>query len=114
MRYNVIPTPHFKKSAKVLLKRFGSLKSELRELETILQENPLHGIPLGNNSFKIRLAIKSKGKGKSGGARVITYVVTKESEIYLLEIYDKSKFSSIDDKIFQKLIAEIVTAKGIK
>lgn len=48
--------------------------------------------------YKIRLAIKSKGKGKSGGARVITYVLTDNNEIYLLTIYDKSEFDSIDDK----------------
>jgi hypothetical protein len=49
-----------------------------------LQDNPTAGISLGNSTYKIRIAIKSKGSGKSGGARVITYVVTAEKEVYLL------------------------------
>jgi hypothetical protein len=62
---------------------------------------------LGNNAFKVRLAIKSKGKGKSGGARVITYLITEDKEVYLLTIFDKSELDSIDDKILKKIIAEI-------
>ena len=62
---------------------------------------------MGNNAFKVRLAIKSKGKGKSGGARVITYLITEDKEVYLLTIFDKSELDSIDDKILKKIIAEI-------
>ena len=57
-----------------------------------------------NDSYEIRIAIKSKGKGKSGGARVITYVVTDNNEVYLLTIYDKSEFDSIDDKTIKAII----------
>jgi len=57
-----------------------------------LIEESESGIPLVNNTFKIRLGIKSKDKGKRGSARVITYVVTEENDIYLLTIYDKSEF----------------------
>jgi mRNA-degrading endonuclease RelE of RelBE toxin-antitoxin system len=86
MSYNVISTTRFIKEAKKLLKRYTSLKSELISLNTTLQNNPNMGVPLGNNTYKIRLAIKSKGKGKSGGARIITYSVTADREIYLLTI----------------------------
>ena len=58
--------------------------------------------------YKIRLAIKSKGKGKSGGARVITYVLTDNNEIYLLTIYDKSEFDSIDDKTIKSIIQSLI------
>jgi hypothetical protein len=59
---------------------------------------------MGNNTYKIRLSVKSKGKGKSGGARVISYLVTENKEVYLLLIYDKSEFENVDDKILQKII----------
>ena len=63
--------------------------------------------PLGNNTFKIRIAIKSKGKGKSGGARIITFLVTENREIYLLTIYDKSEFDNLDDKILKSIIESL-------
>ncbi len=55
-----------------------------------LKENPVQGTPLGNNCFKIRIAISSKGKGKRGGARVITHIVISDDTVYMLSIYDKS------------------------
>ncbi len=104
MNFNVIPTDKFKKEAKKLIRKFPSLKNELRELTKILSETPATGKSLGNQVYKIRLAIKSKGKGKSGGGRVITYVVTENKEIYLVLIYDKSEFENVDDKTLQSLI----------
>ncbi len=62
------------------------------------------GTPLGNNLYKIRLSITSKRKGKSGGARVITYLKTGEGNIYLLTIYDKSEKDTIYDKEIQKIL----------
>jgi hypothetical protein len=59
---------------------------------------------LGKNTYKIRLSIKSQGKGKSGGARVITYLITENEEIYLLIIYDKSEYDNVDDKLLQQII----------
>jgi mRNA-degrading endonuclease RelE of RelBE toxin-antitoxin system len=50
------------------------------------------------------VAIKSKGKGKSGGSRVITYVVSENEEVYLLTIFDKSEFDTIDDKSIEQII----------
>ncbi len=78
MGFEVIPTAIFKKEAKRLIKKFPSLKEELIELDRLLTDSPKSGIDLGHNTFKIRLGIKSKGKGKRGGGRVITYVLTKE------------------------------------
>ena len=72
----------------------------------VLSSNPESGTPLGNNTYKIRIAIKSKGK--SGGARVITYVISENQEIYLLTIYDKSEFGSIDDKIIKNIVKTLL------
>ncbi len=107
MNFSVIPSEKFKKEAKRLIKKFPSLKQELTYLNTILEKNPETGVPLGNDTYKIRLAIKSKGKGKSGGARVITYLVTDNKEVYLLTIYDKSELDSIDDKTIKGIIESL-------
>ena len=104
MGFNVIPTDVFKKEAKRLIKKFPSLKEELRELDQLLTENPKSGVDLGHNTYKIRLGIHSKGKGKKGGGRVITYVLTKEREVYLLIIFDKSEKETIDNKTIKSII----------
>lgn len=107
MNYKVIPTPRFKRQAKKLLKKYSSLSAELQAFERDLMANPAQGQSLGQNSYKVRVAVKSKGKGKSGGLRVITYLITEEQEIYLLTIYDKSEMESIDNKTLKEMIKEI-------
>ena len=104
MKYSVIPSQKFKKDFKRLSKKYPSLRTELLELNTELEENPTHGIHLGNNTYKIRLAIKSKGKGKSGGSRVITYIISENEEVYLLTVYDKSEFDTLDAKSIEQII----------
>jgi mRNA-degrading endonuclease RelE of RelBE toxin-antitoxin system len=111
MNYKVIPVDKFKKETKRLIKKYPSLKSELTELAASLSIEPTQGTALGNNVFKIRVSIKSKGKGKSGGARIITYVISPQKEVYLLTIYDKAEFDSIDDKMLRRIIAVIQTEK---
>ncbi len=111
MSYKVIPVDKFKREAKRLVKKYPSLKIELAEIAESLSEEPTLGTSLGNDTYKIRVSIKSKGKGKSGGARIITYVVTPQKEIYLLTIFDKAEFDSIDDKTLRRIIAVIPTEK---
>lgn len=72
MSYKVNTILLFDKQAKRLSKKYPSLKNDLSALINALAEEPEQGTPLGNNFYKIRLAITAKGKGKSGGARVIT------------------------------------------
>src|ERR1700742_3065927 len=97
MSFNILPTPGFKRELKKLFKKYSSLKSDLSELFVSLEKDPTLGQPLGNNCFKIRMAISSKNKGKSGGARVITYVQIVDETIFLLSIYDKSDTDTITD-----------------
>jgi mRNA-degrading endonuclease RelE of RelBE toxin-antitoxin system len=104
MSYSIVPSGRFKKEAKRLIKKYPSLKIELRQLNQDLLKNPTLGTPLGNQTYKLRISIKSKGKGKSGGARVITYIVTENSEVYLLTIYDKAELDAIDDKSLKSII----------
>ncbi|TJZ53591.1 hypothetical protein FAZ15_16270 [Sphingobacterium olei] len=107
MSYSVITIRAFDRQAKRLLKKFPSLKSELLELVTVLKEKPAYGTDLGNNCFKVRLAMASKGKGKSGGARVITHFYVSEDTVILLSIYDKSEKASISEKQILLLLQQI-------
>ena len=111
MSYSVIPIEKFKKEAKRLVKKYPSLKKKLSELSSLLQATPTAGTSLGNNTFKIRIAIKSKGTGKSGGARVITYVVIENKDVYLLTIYDKADLDSVDDNTLRKVVKSIKAGK---
>ena len=83
MNYNILYSDKFEIQVKKLSKKYSSLKNDLKKFEDDLSRNPKQGTSLGNNTYKIRLAIKSKGKGKSGGAIIITYVITKNLEIYI-------------------------------
>jgi mRNA-degrading endonuclease RelE of RelBE toxin-antitoxin system len=72
-----------------------------------LEINPKIGNEILQNCYKIRMAITSKGKGKSGGARVITYIYVQEETVYLLSIYDKSEHPTISDAVIRELIKNI-------
>jgi len=104
MNYSVLTIAPFDKQLKRLVKKYPSLKAEIKSLITQLQLEPNKGTSLGNDCYKIRLAISSKGKGKSGGARVITYLAITASEVYLISIYDKSQQSDIEDKELLRLV----------
>ena len=98
MNYRIILSNSFLKEAKRLAKKYRSFKEDLEILQNELQRNPYSGIDLGNGLRKVRMAIKSKGRGKSHGARVITYLLLvseEESEINLLTIYDKAERENI-------------------
>jgi hypothetical protein len=107
MIYKVKSIAVFEKQTKRLIKKFPLLKKELLELVQELKENPEHGTPIGKNCFKIRIAIASKGKGKSGGARVITYFVVTETTVFLISIYDKSEKENITNKELDELLMYI-------
>ncbi|MBK9257445.1 MAG: type II toxin-antitoxin system RelE/ParE family toxin [Saprospiraceae bacterium] len=107
MSYNIIAVPTFRKELKRLSKKYHSLKSDLTVLFESLEENPMQGTPLGQNCYKIRLAIASKGKGKSGGARLITNIVIDENTVYLLSIYEKSEKENLSDKELQELLKNV-------
>ncbi|MDB5013837.1 MAG: hypothetical protein JWQ25_2039 [Daejeonella sp.] len=107
MSYSVRTLEVFEKQTKRLIKKYPSLKNELLELVGQLKENPEIGTPIGNSCYKIRLAIASKGKGKSGGARVIINIVLTANNVYLLAIYDKSEKENLSPKELQELLKEV-------
>jgi len=106
MKYKVSAISNFRKEAKRLIKKYPLLKNELIELGEQLEENPTQGTSIGNNCYKIRLAIASKGKGKSGGARIITYIFVAQTTVFLLSIYSKSEKENISDAELKELLKQ--------
>lgn len=112
MKYIFDTFPDFNKSFKKLLKKYKSLKSDLENLREEIQENPDIGVSLGEGLRKIRLNITSKNKGKSGGARLITYEVVVQIEkedttrIYFVDIYDKSEYEAVNLSVLKEIIKE--------
>jgi len=105
--YQVETIEHFEREAKRLKKKFPSLKAEISALIDSLEENPFQGTAMRDGFYKIRLGIKSKGKGKRGGARVITCVKVVAETVFLVSIYDKSEQSDIADGELTRLLTEI-------
>lgn len=105
MSYNVFTISPFDRQLKRLVKKFPSLKAEYAQLIKNLETDPIQGATLPNSCYKIRVAIKSKGKGKSGGTRVITHVKVIESNVFLLSIYDKSEQVDLTDKEIKYLLS---------
>lgn len=112
MQFVYLPT--FVKRLKELSKKYPSIKNDLSHLLKELDTNPEMGMSLGKGCYKVRLIIKSKNRGKSGGARLITCVKIKMDTIYFLTIYDKSDQDTISDselETFIKYIAKLQSAK---
>jgi mRNA-degrading endonuclease RelE of RelBE toxin-antitoxin system len=104
MSYNVIITSEFAKETRRIAKKHIGIKADIARLIADLEINPTIGTDLGRNFFKIRVPISGTNKGKSGGARVITYVILNQDTVLLTEIYLKSEHSSADvDIIIQRL-----------
>jgi hypothetical protein len=104
MNFRVKTIPYFDRQAKRLSRKYASFKQELAELFDSLEVDPKQGTALGNDCYKIRVAIKSKGKGRGGGARAITYVIAVKEDVYLLTVFDKSEKDNISDKELQELL----------
>jgi mRNA-degrading endonuclease RelE of RelBE toxin-antitoxin system len=117
MNVEVRVTKNFKKKAKSLIKKYPSFLVDLKLLEEKLIENPMLGEPLGKNLYKIRLRISAKGRGKSGGGRVITYleneilaaaeISVEQITVNLLTVYDKSERETISDKELKAFIKNL-------
>ena len=103
--YEVRSTPRFRAALKRLHKKYPSVATDVQHLVAELEMKPTIGSALGQNCYKIRLAISSKGRGKSGGARVITYVVTANQRVVLLTIYDKSDRENLAPGELDELVA---------
>ena len=94
---NIRISEDFRVAYKRLKKRHKSLEADFERLLASLLQDPIQGVELEGGARKVRLAITSKGRGKSGGARVIIRVRIIADELQLLYIYDKADFENISD-----------------
>jgi mRNA-degrading endonuclease RelE of RelBE toxin-antitoxin system len=104
MSYKIVPTHTFDRELKRLAKKHRSIKTHVGELGEQLEENPTMGDKVIENCYKILMAITSKNKGKSGGARVITYIYVDQETVFLLSIYDKGEQEDISNQELKELI----------
>ena len=110
MKLEIIRSEYFTKEFKRLAKRYRSLVDDYEALLKSLKSNPMQGVEIAPNIRKIRMAVTAKGRGKSGGARVITFnalVTEQEGTIYLLLIYDKADTSNVKINVVKKIIQEM-------
>jgi mRNA-degrading endonuclease RelE of RelBE toxin-antitoxin system len=107
MNFSITLTDTFSNHLKQLAKKYPSIKEDFKKLLSELSANPLSGISLGKNCFKVRMNIASKKKGKSGGARVITYLKIEDKKITLLDIYDKAEKDALSDKELRALLKKV-------
>lgn len=107
MSYNIRTIPQFDKQLKRLVKKHPSFQKDFSSFIPTLREHPTDGVSIGKNCFKIRIAISSKGKGKSGGARLIINIVVTHNTVYLLAIYDKSDKDNLEDRELKELLKSV-------
>ncbi len=101
-------TTVFIRCVKPLVKRYRSFKQDYSNLLDELEKNPQIGTDLGNGYRKVRMAITSKGKGKSVGSRVITFNTIERNDcLYLIYAYDKSDAESINIDIIKEIVSEM-------
>jgi mRNA-degrading endonuclease RelE of RelBE toxin-antitoxin system len=97
-------TPEFEKALKRMGKKYPSLKTDYLRFLSELERNPTMGDEIFPDCRKVRIAIKSKGKGKSGGGRVIFYFKIGEDRIILLFIYDKSEMENVQTAYIEQIL----------
>ncbi|MBP7409095.1 MAG: type II toxin-antitoxin system RelE/ParE family toxin [Flavobacteriales bacterium] len=107
MSFEVRSIAPFDRQAKRSAKKYPSLKKGLAALATALRNEPKQGSALGNGCYKVRMAITSKGRGRSGGARIVTHLAIRLGAVYLLSIYDKSEQATITDMEVMELVRQI-------
>ena len=107
MNVKIIPSVEFDRQFKRLAKKYKSLLDDYLTFSQELKANPLQGVVIGRGIRKIRMAIGSKGKGKSGGARVLTLtvLVSDDADVTLLTIYDKNEIDNVSDEYIRSLIS---------
>ena len=107
MSFEILRSDEFTTSLKKLAKRHKSMAQDYARFLDDLKQNPFQGVEIAPNIRKVRLAISSKGRGKSGGARVITYnllLSEHDGVIYLLLIYDKADASNVKIHVIKEII----------
>lgn len=110
MSYDISRHSDFDRSIKRLAKRHRSIADDYAYFLDSLQKDPYQGVELCPGIRKIRMVIKSKGRGKAGSARVITAMAIVDEQngrIALLTIYDKQDADTVDLRVIKQMAREL-------
>ena len=110
MNYSIILSSTFKRSIRRLKRRYPRVQDDMSEAITVLQKSPRLGvvIPHSNGVRKMRVRNRDAQRGKSGGYRLIYYVVDEPQErLTLLFAYSKSDRSDITQAELQTFLEEL-------
>ena len=92
-------------------KLFSPAERAVAELEIAIAPDAWPVIPGTGGARKARAA--RGGRGKSGGARVIYYVMTRKGMLYLLDVYAKSAkedLTNVERHEIRKLVGALEAA----
>lgn len=107
MNYEVVISENFKKEFKKLHKKYPSLKSDLQSILDNIENELELATDLGSGFKKLRIQIKSKGKGKRGGGRIITYetILAVDAKRGVFgSIYNKGDYENINIELLKQII----------
>lgn len=108
MKVLVFTHPEFERQFKRYRKKYHSMTEDFRLFLDSIKQNPWQGVSLGNGVRKVRFGVETKGGGKSGGVRVITYTLNKTDDeivrVTLLYVYDKSEMGNVSDQFLAYLL----------
>ncbi len=116
---DILYSPEFKRALKPFAKKYHTLRSSLKQLQTNLCDNPYLGEAYGDGIFKVRLSDESKNAGKSGGFRIMYYHLCFDEnhnvkQILFLTIFNKSDTATIKSGAAKKLRDRILTTIRFK
>ena len=107
--HTLVETPVFIRSAK----KAGVTDTEIDTIKTFLAKNPTAGDEMPGTGGARKIRFPARGKGKSGGYRVITFYSGEDIPVFLLDIYAKGEkidFTQEEKKILKQLLGKIVEA----
>lgn len=110
MNFEIITTEDVEVAIKRLSKKYRGFEDDIKAFRKELKTNPFQGVEIAPHIRKIRMSITAKGKGKSGGARVITFnalVSNQEGKVYLLLIYDKAEASNVKLNVIKEIVKDL-------
>jgi hypothetical protein len=87
----VIETPTYRRSAE----QAGLTEDERTAIATLIAADPTAGDLMEGTGGARKLRVAGRGKGKSGGYRVITYYAADDVPVFLLDIFGKGEKANL-------------------
>ena len=105
--HTIVETPLFLRSAK----NANVTEEELNVITTFIAINPDAGDEMPGTGGARKLRFPARGKGKSGGYRVITFYSGQDIPVFLFDIYTKNEKIDLtpdEKKILKSMLGTIV------